>query len=78
VIYVYFIVIQPGGFIVGEQYSRTLDDVRKCASKLTGVQGLEAVLHLLNSYDATRICEVPEEQFTDFVDRCELLMSDKE
>ena len=76
-IYVYFMGGQLGGLVVGEHYSRTLDDVRKCASKLTGVQGLEAVLHLLNSYDATRICEVPEEQFSDFVDRCELLISDK-
>ena len=58
-----------------EQFTRTLDDVRKCAGELTGVRGLGAVLHLLKSYNATRINEVPEQHFADFVYQCEYLKS---
>lgn len=65
----------PGSTPVGEHYSRTLDDVRKCAGKLTGVHGLPAVLHLLNRNNATRICEVPEKHLADFEDRCKWMMS---
>ena len=64
-----------GNIAVDEQCTRTLDDVCKCAGELTGVQGLAAVLNLLKSYNATRICEVPEKQYADFVDRCAWLMS---
>ena len=60
---------------MAEQQTRTFEDVRKCAGKLTGVRGLPAVWHLLEDYNATRICEVPEKQYADFVDRCEWLIS---
>ena len=55
-----------------DQYKRrTLDDVRRCAGKLP----LPAVLHLVKSYKATRITEVPETAFVDFIDHCELMVS---
>ena len=50
---------------------RTLDDLHKCAGKLS----LTAVLHLLNSYKATRITEVPETAYADFIDHCEIMVS---
>ena len=50
---------------------RTLDDVRKCASKLP----LPAVFHLVKSYQATRLTEVPEAAYVDFIDYCELMVS---
>jgi hypothetical protein len=58
-----------------EHNNRTLDDVRKCAGKLTRVHGLAAVLHLLKRYNATRICEVPEKHYANFVGRCEWQLS---
>jgi hypothetical protein len=61
-----------------KSHTRSLDDVRACAGKLTGVQGLGAVLQLLEQYSATRICEVPETHYSDFVERCELLVSSKD
>jgi hypothetical protein len=60
------------------QHPKNLDDVRTCASKLTGVRGLPAVLHLLQRYNATRICEVPEKDYSEFVDHCELMISNSD
>jgi hypothetical protein len=59
---------------VDQDKRRTLDDVRRCAGKLP----LPAVLYLLNGYKATRISEVPETAYVDFVDRCELMVSTAE
>jgi hypothetical protein len=53
---------------------RTLDDVRKCAGKLP----LPAVLHLVKSYKSTRISEIPESAYVDFIDHCELMVSTAE
>lgn len=50
---------------------RTIDDVRRCAGKLP----LPAVLHLVKSYNATRLSDIPEAAFLDFVDHCELMVS---
>ena len=49
---------------------RTLDDVRRCAGKLP----LPAVFHLVNSYQATRLTEIPETAYIDFIDHCELMV----
>jgi hypothetical protein len=59
---------------VGQDKRKTLDDVRRCAGKLP----LPAVLHLLNGYKATRISEVPESAYVDFIDRCEVMVSTTE
>jgi hypothetical protein len=53
---------------------RTLDDVRRCAGKLP----LPAVLHLVKSYKATRLTEIPRAAYIDFVDQCELMVSTTE
>ena len=54
-----------------DQYKRrTLDDVRRCAGKLP----LPAVLHLVKSYKATRLTEIPEAAYIDFLDHCELMV----
>jgi hypothetical protein len=53
---------------------RTLDDLRRCAGKLP----LPAVLHLVKSYKATRLTEVPEAAYVDFIDHCELMVSTAE
>ena len=59
---------------MGKDVRRTLDDVRKCASKLP----LPAVFHLVKSYQATRLTEVPEAAYVDFIDYCELMVSTAE
>ena len=53
---------------------KTLDDVRRCAGKLP----LSAVWYLVKSYKATRIIEVPEAAYVDFIDHCELMVSTAE
>jgi len=50
---------------------RTLDDVFRCAGQLP----LPAVLHLVKSYKATRLTEIPEAAYIDFIDHCELMVS---
>ena len=50
---------------------RTIDDVRRCAGKLP----LPAVLHLVKSYNATRLSDIPETAYIDFIDHCELMTS---
>lgn len=50
---------------------RTLDEVRRCAGQLP----LPAVLHLVKSYQATRLTEIPEAAYIDFLDHCELMVS---
>jgi hypothetical protein len=59
---------------VGQGKPKTLDDVRRCAGKLP----LPAVLHLVKSYKATRLSEVPETAYVDFIDHCELMVSTAE
>ncbi len=66
--------VQPENRAVNECNTRTLNDVRKCVSDLTALRGLAAVVHLIKGYSATRICEVPEQHYADFVDQCEWLM----
>lgn len=63
---------------VDAYFVKTLDDVRKCVSDLTAVRGLATVVNLLRGYSATRICEVPEQHFDDFVGHCERLMSNQD
>ena len=63
--------ILGGRCIVDQEIPKTLDDVRRCAGKLP----LPAVLHLVRSYQATRLTEVPEAAYVDFIDHCELMVS---
>lgn len=70
--------IKVGDWSVDIQHPTSLDDVRKCAGKLTGIRGLPAVLLLLQRYNATRISEVPEREYSDFVDHCEFMITNSE
>ena len=52
----------------------TLDDVCKHANELTQSEGLGTLLHLLlEGYRATRISEIPENRYDEFVLRCNWL-----
>lgn len=62
---------------MNEPHARTLNDVRKSAGELTSMRGLAALLNVLDTYKATRICEVPEQHYTDFIERCNSIKSEQ-
>lgn len=62
---------------MGRLNSATYEDVCKHANELTKSSGLAALLHLLiESYHATRLCEIPEDQYDEFIRRCIWLKTD--
>ena len=59
------------------QSSATYEDVCKHASELTQSRGLATLLLLLvERYHATRICEIPQDQYDEFIRRCIWLKND--
>jgi hypothetical protein len=62
---------------VGRRNAATYADVCKHANELTESRGLGALLLLLiERYRATRICEIPEDQYDEFIRRCIWLKTD--
>ena len=62
---------------MGRMYSTTYEDVCKHASELTESRGLAILLVLLvERYHATRICEIPPDQYDEFIRRCIWLKND--
>ena len=57
--------------------SATYEDVCKHAGELTASRGLATLLLLLiERYHATRICEIPEDRYDEFIRRCIWLKTD--
>jgi len=62
---------------MGRRYSTTYEDVCKHASELTESRGLATLLLLIvERYHATRICEIPPDQYDEFIRRCIWLKND--
>ena len=62
---------------MGRMYSTTYEDVCKHASELTESRGLAVLLLLIvERYHATRICEIPPDQYDEFIRRCIWLKND--
>jgi len=62
---------------MGRRNVATYADVCKHANELTESRGLGALLLLLiERYRATRICDIPEDQYDEFIRRCIWLKTD--
>lgn len=62
---------------MGRRNVATYKDVCKHANELTESRGLGTLLLLLmERYHATRICEIPEDYYDEFVRRCIWLKTD--
>ena len=62
---------------MGRRNSTTYEDVCKHANELTASRGLATLLLLIiERYHATRICDIPEDQYDEFIRRCIWLKND--
>jgi hypothetical protein len=62
---------------MGRRNYTTYEDVCKHANELTASRGLAILLLLIiERYHATRICDIPEDRYDEFIRRCIWLKND--